>query len=986
MVDETRRDVLTSIGTGASLAIAGNAASAESVEEAPDDAPFRDADRPVDERVADLVDRLETGEKIRLLHQYQQPVRRLNVGAFRTGTEALHGVSWVGEATVFPQAIGLGSTWDPDVIERVGSAVGDEVRGKHDETNGGVGLNVWSPTVDPLRDPRWGRNEEGYSEDPLLSGDAAEAYTSGLTGEESEYLKTAPSLKHYAGYNNEVNRNTTNAELPPRLLHDYYLEFFRPPIESGNAVGVMASYNLVNGRPMTASPLLDDPVRDWAPDDWTVMNVTDAWAPPTLVSDTGYVDTQADARALALHAGVDSFTEWGADNSHTVEHLETALDEGAISEEDIDEAAAHVLSVRFRLGEFDPASENPYADVGEEVIGSPEHREVAREAARKQAVLLKNDEDGGPVLPLSEDDDVAVVGPLADRVFTDWYSGTPAYRKTPAEGIRDRVGADGIETATGMDTVRLKETGSGDYVTAGVSKGGGGLGLQSTDSPSVQQFTATEWEDDTYTLLAGANNRYVTVDGNALRNSVEYPYGWENVPETFEFVDVGDDAVALRHPASGDANFVAVEDGSLTVSAENESGAATFAIEVREDGVEAAASAASDADVAVVVVGNHPLIGGRETNDREDLALPPSQQRLIERVAAANDDAVLLLESSFPYAITWAEENVPSILWSSHAGQEEGRALADVLYGEVPPGGRVPQTWPRSTDQLPDITNYDVAETNTTYLWGQEDPLYAFGHGESYATFEYDDARIPTNRKLEPGDEVTVSVRVTNAGSNTADEVAQLYTGQRRSRTEQPDRVLRGFERVRLDPGESTTVEFDVEYDDFAFWDVTRNEFVVERSPHEVWIGSAADDDRATGVLHVRGETIGPRDLSTETRAVDADDWTWDEIELLDRSREAGTVVGTTDGSWVSFADVDLRDKPGEATLSVAREESGSTTLEIRRGSPDGKLLGTATVPSTGGVYSYEELQVDLKGARGNKKDVYLVARGKMRVNTIRLQ
>jgi beta-glucosidase len=229
-------------------------------------------------------------------------------------------------------------------------------------------------------------------------------------------------------------------------------------------------------------------------------------------------------------------------------------------------------------------------------------------------------------------------------------------------------------------------------------------------------------------------------------------------------------------------------------------------------------------------------------------------------------------------------------------------------------------------------------------------------------------------------------VRVTNRGSHTAEEVVQLYTTQRNSRTRQPEQVLRGFGRVRLEAGEDTTVEFEVQYDDFSFWDITQNEYVVERSPHDVWLGSSAHDIRVEGVLHVRGEEIGQRDLSTPTRAVDADDWNWSEVELLDKSKSDGMVVGMTDGSWVSFADVDLRDKPDTALLSVARAADGAVDLELRRQSPSGQLLGTVSVPSTGDVYSYTERTADLRNATGNNQTVYLVARGEMRVNTVQFQ
>ncbi len=974
MVDTTRRNVLAIVGAG--LALTGNSVSARTGDNSGEEQPLHDSEQSIDERVEDLVGRLTTEEKVSLLHQYQPPIPSVDLDSFRTGTEALHGVAWSGEATVFPQAIGLGSTWDPELIERVGSAVGDEVRGKHNAS--GVGLNVWSPTVDPLRDPRWGRNEEGYAEDPLLSGAIATAYTDGLTGDDPEHLKTAPILKHFIGYNNETDRTTTNAEIPPRLLHDYYLPFFRPPIEAGNAVGVMASYNLVNGRPMTVSPLLNRFVRDWAPDR-AVLNVSDAWAPVNLTEAQDYFESEETARAAALIAGLDSFTEHGSDSSVTTDAILGALDNGRLSENDLDRAVGHVLSVRSLLGEL-PPSEDPYADITGDVIGRPAHRELAREAAREQTVLLKN-ESG--VLPLSEDDSVALLGPLSDRVFEDWYSGTMPYRSTPEDGVRDRLGADRVHTAVGADRIALRERSSDEYVTAGVGKGGGVLGLSDTDAPSVQLFETIQWTETARTLRATANGRYVTVDGEQLVNAAERPAGWEVVGEAFEFVSV-DDSVALYHPSSD--RYVTITDGSLHADAEQQSDAALFTVDVRHAGHEAAVEAATNADVAVVVVGTHPLMGGRETRDREDLAIAPSQRELVERVADAQSRTVLIVESSYPVRVE-AEKRVPSILWTSHAGQETGRALADVLVGDVSPGGRVPQTWPRSVDQLPDIKEYNIAETGMTYRYGQADPLYAFGHGLSYSSFEYDDLRVSPSKPLESGDSATVSVRVTNTGSMAADEVVQIYTEQRRSQAQQPDRILRGFERIHLAPGERTTIERSIDHEAFSFWDVTRRKRTVERATHSVFVGSASDDIRLRGALRVDGERIPPRDLSEETRAVDADDWSWSEIELLDRSRAEGTVVGMSDGSWVSFADVDLRSKPTEAIVSVARAPSGAATIELRRGSPSGRLLGRGDVPSTGGVYEYTEHAMPLDRATGHKQDLYVLARsGTVRVNTIRLE
>ncbi|AHG01417.1 hypothetical protein HALLA_03250 (plasmid) [Halostagnicola larsenii XH-48] len=976
-----RRELLLSVGAGTGLSVLGGAGTAGA-----DDSERPDSDdesASFDGRVAHLLGELSVDEKASLLHQYQPPIPREDLDSFRTGTEALHGVAWLGEATVFPQAIGLASTWNPKLIKRVGDAVGDEVRGKHDASNGGVGLNVWSPTVDPLRDPRWGRNEEGYSEDPLLNDEIATAYLDGLTGDDPDFLKTAPILKHFIGYNNETERTTTNAQVPPRLLHDYYLPFFRRPIESGGAVGVMASYNVLNGRPMTASPLLNR-VREWAPDGRAVLNVSDAWAPVNLTGAQEYFESETRARAAALIAGLDSFTEYGSDSTATVEAILAALEEGHLSEDDLNEAVGHVLTVRSRLGELTSTETEPYADKTAAVIGRPEHRELARKAAREQAVLLKN-EGREPVLPIGDEERVAVLGPLSDRVFEDWYSGTAPYRITPREGLRDQLGAERISTAVGADKIALVEQSTGEYVTAGVGKGGGVLGLGETDAPSVQEFEVVQWTDSVRTLQAMANDRYVTVEDEQLVNAAERPFGWENVQEGFEFVEVDDDTIALRHPASD--RYVALEDGSLLVSAEQESAAARFEIDVREDGIETALEAVAEADVAVITVGTHPLIGGRETQDRDDLALAPAQRKLVERVADAHPRSAVVLETSYPVSMQGWHHRVPSILWTSHAGQETGRALADVLVGECAPGGRLTQTWPRSVDQLPDLFEYNIAETEMTYRYGQADPLYAFGHGLSYSSFEYGRLRISPRGMLRAGDEATISVEVTNTGSMAADEVVQVYTSQRRSRTKQPDLVLRGFERVHLEPGERTRVEVSIDHEAFSIWDVTSRQQVVERSTQAVLVGSASDDIRRWGRLRVDGERIRSRDLSEKTRLVDADDWSWDDIELLDRSKADGTVVGMSDGSWVSFATVDLRERPSEATVSVASADSDGTTIELRSGSPSGRVLGRTEAPSTGGVYDYQDVTMSLDRAVGHNRELYVVTRGgSVRIDTIHLE
>ncbi|HCA84048.1 MAG TPA: hypothetical protein DEQ61_00165, partial [Streptomyces sp.] len=352
-----------------------------------DPPPHRDPRLPLPVRVDDLLARLTPEERIAMLHQFAPAVPRLGLAAFRTGQEALHGVAWMGPATVFPQAVGLGATWNPELLRRVGEAVGTEIRAMR-RRDPRVGLNVWAPTVNLLRDPRWGRNEEGYSEDPALTAALATAYTRGLRGDHPRYWRTAPVLKHWLAHNNETGRDTSSSSVPPRVLHEYDLAAFRDPVRAGAVAGVMPAYNLVNGRPNHLSPYLREQLRGWTEQDLVVCS--DAGAPSNLAGSQGYFATHEEATAAALLAGVDSFTDHDQDSSAVTERLRGALERGLIDAADVDTAVRRLLAMRFVLGEFDPELD-PYAATGPEGFDSPAHRALALEAAEQAVVLLKND-------------------------------------------------------------------------------------------------------------------------------------------------------------------------------------------------------------------------------------------------------------------------------------------------------------------------------------------------------------------------------------------------------------------------------------------------------------------------------------------------------------------------------------------------------------------------------------------------------------------
>lgn len=410
--------------------------------------PFRDPQLPFARRIDDLLRRLTLDERIAMLHQFAPAVDRLGIGAFRTGQEGLHGVAWMGPATVFPQAVGLGATWNDDLVRRVGEAVGNEVRAKRAKDDR-VGLNVWAPTVNLLRHPLWGRGEEGYAEDAALTSAIAVAYTRGLRGDHPRYWRTAPVLKHWLAHNNETDRDTSSSSVRPRVLHEYDLRAFRDAVRAGAVAGVMPAYNLVNGRPNHVSPLLSQQLRRWT--EQSLVVCSDAGAPSNLVDSEHYFDTHEEATAAALKAGVDSFTDHGQDSTVMTGRIRRALEQGLLDETDIDTAVRRLLELRYSLGEFDPGLD-PYADTT--AFDTTEHRALAQEAAEQAVVLLKND----GLLPLDPGvpGTIAVVGLLADACKLDWYSGTLIHRSTPLDGVRTRFGADRVTFAEGADLVRLK--------------------------------------------------------------------------------------------------------------------------------------------------------------------------------------------------------------------------------------------------------------------------------------------------------------------------------------------------------------------------------------------------------------------------------------------------------------------------------------------------------------------------------------------------
>ncbi|MEV0131084.1 glycoside hydrolase family 3 C-terminal domain-containing protein [Dactylosporangium sp. NPDC050688] len=770
------------------------------------------------DHVADLLRQLTTAEKIALLHQRQPAVPRLGLAEFRTGCEALHGAAWMGRATVFPQAVGLGASWDRALLRAVGEAAATEVRAFHHDPPSGepASLNVWAPVVNPLRDPRWGRNEEGYSEDPYATAQLAVAYCTGLRGPHPSVWRTTPVLKHFLAYNVETDRDVADIAVPERVVHEYELPGFLEPLRAGVAAGVMPAYNLVNGVPNHVHPLLAQVLRAVAPD---LVVCSDAQAPSNLVETERYFASHAESHAAALRAGVDSYTDNGPDPGPTIARFTEALDRGLVTEADLDAAVGRILRMRAHTGEFEPA-QDPYRGIRRDVIACPAHARLAARAAREGVVLLRNRPGA---LPWSAPGDVAVIGHLGDRVLTDWYSGTLPYAVTIVGALRPRCAVSFVD---GLDRVRLA-TADGRRVDGALRLTGGPGAVF-----AVQDWgTSVQCPVPVHTLRDTAADRYVTVEeSGALAATAVTPDGWV-VRELWELHPAGGDEVLLWSNAL--SRYVTEgPDGRLTTGG-GTGGALRFVLEPVSSGVDEAVAAARAASHVVVVLGNDPHINGRETVDRSSLALPPQQEALLRAVVAANPAAVLVLVSSYPYAIDWAQEHVPAIVWTSHAGQELGTAVADVLLGDANPGGRLPQTWYGAGTVLPAPTDHDVIGSGWTYQYHRGEVLYPFGHGLSYTTFAYGPLRVdPAGR--------SAAVTVTNTGDRAGDEVVQLSVSLRCWPVPAPERRLAGFERVPLAPGESREVRFDVPETALAYWSVQQQRFVTPPGAYEFRAGPDA--------------------------------------------------------------------------------------------------------------------------------------------------
>lgn len=803
--------------------------------------PFRDSSLPVGERLSDLLKRLTTDEKINMLSSHMAAVPRLDIGEWYVGTEVARG--FVGRSddeisTVFPQPIGMASMFDTELMYKLGEIAAEETRYYYNQNPNGK-LMVWGPTVDMERDPRWGRTEEAYGEDPFLTCEMTKAYTKGLAGEDEFYLKTVPTLKHFCADNNEKNRVSCSANVEPRTLHEYYYRAFKGAITEGGAHSIMAAYNELSGVPAVMNPDIQNLLKDeWGLD----FVVTDGGDFSQNVLYHEIVKTHAEALALCIKNGSDSMSD-PADMVSAAAY--DALERGLITEADIDKAVGNVLYGRFRLGEFDEV--HPYSNMGKEV-DTEEFRAVNREAAMKQMCLLKNN----GLLPIANGKKIALTGPISDENYCDWYTGRASYKISIKQGLEAEYGKDNILFDNGYDIVAIKCRKNGKYLTVIED---GTVKAVADEITENAKFEMHDWGFGSINFKSVANGLYVTENG-AYKAESKTPYAWF-IHEWFKPSVHSDGAYSFRSWNDW-AVDICVDDNNVltTCRAGRMTDGKLFEIVVVSSGAERVKKLAEQADVAIVCAGNHPMQVARECYDRPDIVLPPHQDKLVKATYEGNKNTVLSIVASYPYAVNWEKENLPAIIYTSHAGAELGTAFAATISGANNPAARCPMTWYKSAYELPDIMDYDIITNNTTYLYYDGEPLFPFGHGLSYSKFEYSDFSA-----VQQGDKVKTAVTVKNISAVDGDEVVQIYFRHSNPRVKRPLRQLCGFKRVNIKAGEAVRVEIDVTPNALEFYDVTREKLCVESGLYIFTVGASSLDVRCTAETKITGETIPPRDI-----------------------------------------------------------------------------------------------------------------------------
>ena len=794
---------------------------------------------PIDQRADDLVSRMTLEEKASQLVNQSRAIPRLDVPKYDWWSEALHGVAF-GTATVFPEPIGLAASFDAPLIHDMAVVIGTEARAKHNmAVRAGrrsimEGLDFWAPNINIFRDPRWGRGQETYGEDPFLTARMGVAFVTGMQGDDSRYLRVISTPKHYAVHSGpEPLRHSIDLKVSKHDEEDTYLPAFRATVVEGKAWSVMCAYNNVNGQPACASDfLLKDQLRGkWRFDGYVV---SDCGAITDIESGHHYVKTPAEAAAVSLKAGMDNecidFFAPMRDNSDYAKYID-AVKQGLLTEKDIDAAVKRLIRARMALGMFDPPEMVKYAQTPDSENDSEAHRQLALKAARETMVLLKND----GVLPLRAGvKKIAVVGPLADqiRVLEGNYNGTPSRATTALDGIRRQFANAQVTFEPGTNFLRPQAPVPPEAFSTNDGKPGvrveffrsgkieGAPDLTRTDRNIEMDFAhpgmpagftaaAAQWtgwltapESGTWEITLNGARSHMYLDGKMVIDGSASE--WPQRKMLTLTLKKGE-----KHALKVDEAWPMGLFQTLTWR------------RVDPDALQRAVAAAKQADVIVAVVGITSDLEGEEMDvnlpgfkggDRTSLDIPKEEEDLLEAVGVAGKPLVVVLMNGSALSVNWAAEHANAVLEAWYSGEEGGAAIAETLAGANNPAGRLPVTFYKGVEQLPDFTDYSMK--NRTYRYFTGTPLYPFGYGLSYSKFEYANLKLSAD-KLEAGQPLHFGVDVKNVSGPAGDEVAEVYL-KFPDVPGAPIRALRGFEREHLEAGETWHVEFTLQPRDLS--------------------------------------------------------------------------------------------------------------------------------------------------------------------------
>lgn len=861
---------------------------------------YKDTSRTFEMRAADLVARMTLEEKVAQMLNDAPAIPRLGVPKYEWWNEALHGVARAGDATVFPQAIGLAATFNPELIGDVARVISDEGRAKHhefarrDQRLRYQGLTFWSPNINIFRDPRWGRGQETYGEDPYLTSRMGVEFVKGLQGDYTDapttkYRKTDATAKHFAVHSGpEADRHHFDVSPSERDLYETYLPAFKALVQEGNVASVMGAYNRVGGESASASQrlLIDILRKDWG---FTGYVVSDCDSIEDIFLHHKIVSTAEEAAALGVKKG----TELNC--GKTYHALVNAVKQGLISEAEIDDSLRRLFLTRFRLGMFDPVADVPWAQIPYSANQSPEHDQVALKAAQQSIVLLKND----GILPLKKSiKNIAVIGPTADEVMSllGNYYGTPAAPATILQGIRAAVSpgtqivyARGVDLVEGREDPRAAAVIDPAYLRPSAISKEQGLhgeyfkGAELAGKPlltRVDSRIAFRWDRGAPTDSLVARGE---ITASAGLPSDNFSVRWTGqllppVSGVYELNVSANDGVRLKIDGKTiiDSWQLAERLRSHSAQLELEAGKAyDITLEYFEDirdaevrlawrlpGAKApfdeALAAAKNAEVIVFVGGLTGDVEGEEMKvnypgfaggDRTDIRLPAIQQKLLEALHNTGKPIVMVLTGGSAMAIDWADKNLSAILMGWYPGQRGGSAVADVLFGEENPAGRLPITFYKADEQLPPFDDYSMV--NRTYRYFNGEALYPFGHGLSYTTFKYSGLKLDQT-KVTSRQTFNLQVHVKNTGKLAGDEVVQVYIKPLQPARTRAIKELRAVQRISLLKGESRTLHFMLQPDkDMLIYDEQKKSYAVDPGRYEIQVGSSSNDIRARQVIDV---------------------------------------------------------------------------------------------------------------------------------------